>query len=331
MTILVTGAAGFIGMHVSEALLARGETVVGIDSLNAYYDVGLKRDRLARLEGREGFTFHKVDLKDREAFNEVMAGAGEISGIIHLAAQAGVRHSLTHPFDYTDANVTGFLTLLEYCRHLETRPHFVYASSSSVYGANNQLPYSVDQATDRPVSLYAATKKANELMAYTYAHLYGLRLTGLRFFTVYGPWGRPDMSAWLFTDAILKGRPIRVFNEGRMRRDFTYVDDIAQGVVAALDTPPTSAGGGAGDDGVPHRVFNLGNNAPVALGDFIRAIETATGREAVKILEPMQPGDVPATYADIDRARSLLDFAPRTPITTGIPRFVAWFRDYHRI
>ncbi|KYO49930.1 NAD-dependent epimerase/dehydratase family protein [Tistrella mobilis] len=331
MTVLITGAAGFIGSHVASLLLDRGEEVLGIDDLNDYYDPALKRARLARLEGRAGFAFRRLDIADRAAIEALRDHLPRIDRIVHLAAQAGVRYSIEAPHSYTRANVEGHLCLLELARHLPGLVHMVYASSSSVYGANRQLPFSEADRVDTPLSLYAATKRAGELMAHTYAHLYALPLTGLRFFTVYGPWGRPDMSAWLFTDAILKGRPIRVFNEGRMQRDFTYVDDIAQGVVAALDTPPTPAGGGAGDDGVPHRVFNLGNNAPVALGDFIRAIETATGREAVKILEPMQPGDVPATYADIDRARSLLDFAPRTPITTGIPRFVAWFRDYHRI
>jgi UDP-glucuronate 4-epimerase len=270
-----------------------------------------------------GFTFHKVDLKDRVAFNEIMAGAGEINGIIHLAAQAGVRHSLTHPFDYTDANVTGFLTLLEYCRHLETRPHFVYASSSSVYGANNQLPYSVDQATDRPVSLYAATKKANELMAYTYAHLYGLRLTGLRFFTVYGPWGRPDMAYWLFTEKILKGKAIKIFNQGDMMRDFTYIDDVVAGVLSVLAHPPVES------EGAPaHKVYNIGNNRPEKLLDFVTVIEKSLGIEARRELLPMQPGDVKATFADIDPIRRDMGFDPVTTLDEGLPKFVKWYQDY---
>ncbi|MEN3165744.1 NAD-dependent epimerase/dehydratase family protein [Tistrella mobilis] len=331
MTILITGAAGFIGSHVASLLLDRGEEVLGIDDLNAYYDPALKRARLARLEGRTGFVFRRLNISDRAAIEALYDHLPRIDRIVHLAAQAGVRYSIEAPHSYTRTNVEGHLCLLELARHLPDLVHMVYASSSSVYGANRQLPFSEADRVDTPLSLYAATKRAGELMAHTYAHLYGLPLTGLRFFTVYGPWGRPDMSAWLFTDAILKGRPIRVFNEGRMQRDFTYVDDIVSGVVAALDTSPTSAVSDTGEGNVPHRVFNLGNNAPVALGDFIRAIETAVGREAVKILEPMQPGDVPATYADIDRARSFLGFEPRTPITEGIPRFVDWFRTYHGI
>lgn len=326
MTILLTGVAGFIGSHVAAMLLDRGEEVLGIDDLNSYYDPALKAARLARLEGRRGFTFRRIDIADREAVQDLVSHSPAIDRIVHLAAQAGVRYSLEAPHSYTRTNVEGHLCLLELARHLPGLTHMVYASSSSVYGGNHHLPFSEADRVDTPLSLYAATKRAGELMAHTYAHLYRLPLTGLRFFTVYGPWGRPDMSAWLFTDAILTGRPIRVFNQGRMQRDFTYIDDIVSGVIAALDLPPPD---GAGEDGVPHRVFNLGNNAPVALEDFIRTIERACGRDAVKVLEPMQPGDVQATYAEIGPARQLLGFEPRTPISDGIPRFVEWFRAYH--
>lgn len=328
MTVLVTGSAGFIGSHVASALLDRGEDVLGVDDLNSYYDPSLKRARLARLESRKGFVFRQMDIADRAATSALRDHLPAIDRVVHLAAQAGVRYSIDAPHSYTHTNVEGHLCVLELARHLPGLRHMVYASSSSVYGANRQLPFAEADRVDTPLSLYAATKRAGELMAHTYAHLYGLPLTGLRFFTVYGPWGRPDMSAWLFTEAILNGRPIRVFNEGRMQRDFTYIDDIVAGVVAALDRPPTA---GAETDGVTHRVFNLGNNAPVLLGDFIHAIEMAAGREAVKILEPMQPGDVRATYADIERARDVLGFVPRTSISAGIPKFVAWFRNYHKI
>ncbi|MDF2367252.1 NAD-dependent epimerase/dehydratase family protein [Sneathiella sp.] len=323
MTILVTGAAGFIGMHVSEALLARGERVVGVDNLNDYYDVSLKAARLARLEKHENFTFHKVDMADHAGFTAVMAGQEGITGVIHLAAQAGVRHSLTHPFDYADANVTGFLTILEYCRGLETPPHLVYASSSSVYGANNELPYSVDQAADRPVSLYAATKKANELMAYTYAHLYGLPSTGLRFFTVYGPWGRPDMAYWLFTDKILKNEPVQIYNHGNMMRDFTYIDDLVTGILSVLSHPPQKT-----DAEPPHKVYNLGNNQAEQLLDFVAIIEKTLGLTAVRELLPMQPGDVKATFADIDPIRRDVGYEPTTSLEEGLPKFVKWYQEY---
>ena len=323
MTILVTGAAGFIGMHVSEALLASGERVVGVDNLNNYYDVGLKKDRLAQLEGREGFTFYKVDLANRDAFTAAMADQDDITGVIHLAAQAGVRRSLTHPFDYADANVTGFLTILEYCRHLETLPHLVYASSSSVYGANSELPYSVGQATDRPISLYAATKKANELMAYTYAHLYGVPSTGLRFFTVYGPWGRPDMAYWLFTEKILKGEPVQIYNQGDMMRDFTYVDDVVTGILSVLAHPPQKT-----DAEPPHKVYNLGNNRAEQLLDFVTIIEKSLGMTAMRELLPMQPGDVKATYADIDPIRQDVGYEPTTALEEGLPKFVKWYQEY---
>lgn len=324
MTVLVTGVAGFIGSHVAAALLDRGEQVLGIDDLNDYYDPELKRARLARLTGLSGFSFRRMDIADAEAVRGLEAHRPAINRIVHLAAQAGVRYSIEAPRSYTRANVEGHLSLLELARHLQGLRHMVYASSSSVYGANHSLPFSEEDRVDSPLSLYAATKRAGELMAYSYAHLYGLPLTGLRFFTVYGPWGRPDMSAWLFTRAILEGRPIRVFNEGRMQRDFTFIDDIVAGVLAALERPPVG-----GPDRVAHQVFNLGNNAPVALGDFISEIERAAGRPAIKILEPMQPGDVPATFANIDRAQDLLGFRPATPISVGIPRFVQWFRAYH--
>ena len=328
MKILVTGAAGFIGAAVSRYLAERGDDVVGIDNINDYYDVNLKYGRLSQLESAEfpgSFRFIKMGVEERDSCADLFAHE-KFDRVVHLAAQAGVRYSLEAPHSYTRTNVEGHLCLLELARHLPGLTHMVYASSSSVYGGNHHLPFSEADRVDTPLSLYAATKRAGELMAHTYAHLYRLPLTGLRFFTVYGPWGRPDMSAWLFTDAILTGRPIRVFNQGRMQRDFTYIDDIVSGVIAALDLPPPD---GAGEGGVPHRVFNLGNNAPVALEDFIRTIERACGREAVKVLEPMQPGDVQATYAEIGPARQLLGFEPRTPISEGIPRFVEWFRAYH--
>lgn len=323
MTILVTGAAGFIGMHVSEALLAEGKRVVGIDNLNSYYDVGLKKARLARLTGHKNFTFHQVDIADRAAFATAMGSHADITGVVHLAAQAGVRYSLTHPFDYADANVTGFLAILEFCRGLDRLDHLVYASSSSVYGANNELPYSVSQATDRPVSLYAATKKANELMAYTYAHLYGLPLTGLRFFTVYGPWGRPDMAYWLFTERILKGEPVQIYNHGDMMRDFTYIDDVVSGVLSVLAKPPVKSG-----EGPAHRVYNIGNNRPEKLLDFIAVIEKSLGREAQRELLPMQPGDVKETFADIDPLRRDVGYEPATSLEEGLPKFVKWYQNY---
>ena len=323
---MVTGAAGFIGFHVADALLARGERVIGLDSVNDYYDPQLKRDRLARLESKREFSFHRVDLQDREPTLQVVRDNPDISGIIHLAAQAGVRYSLTNPYTYVDANVMGQLVMLEACRILPRAPHLVYASSSSVYGGNTKLPFSVDDRVDLPVSLYAATKRAAELMAECYGHLYRLPMTGLRFFTVYGPWGRPDMSAYIFTKAIFDGQPIRLFNRGDMRRDFTFVDDIVAGVLAALDRPPSDDG-----DGSPHRVYNLGNHRSVELRRFVEVLEQACGRAAVKQLDDMQPGDVQATYADIDASRRDLGFEPRTTIEEGLPRFVDWYRDYHAI
>ena len=325
MPILVTGAAGFIGYHVCEALLGRGEQVIGIDNLSDYYDPALKQARLDRLRGRNGFSFHRIDISDREALFELVDGQPGIDRIVQLAAQAGVRHSLENPYVYIDANVMGELVVLEACRRLPDFKHLVYASSSSVYGGNRKLPFSIEDPVDQPVSLYAATKRAGELIAHSYAHLYRLPATGLRFFTVYGPWGRPDMSAYIFTRAIFEGEPIHVFNQGDMRRDFTYIDDIVAGVLAALDRAP-------GDDGTPpHRLYNLGNHRSENLMHFIAVIEAACGREAVKVFEDMQPGDVKETYADIEASRRDLGFEPRTAIDEGLPRFVEWYRDYHGV
>jgi UDP-glucuronate 4-epimerase len=331
MTVLVTGAAGFIGYHVCRALLARGEDVLGVDNLTPYYDPALKRARLDRLIAADpGFRFAEIDIADLSLMRALAEDHGaSVTGVVHLAAQAGVRHSLTHPFDYARANLHGHLVVLELCRHhLPALLHLVYASSSSVYGANAKVPFSVEDRVDDPMSLYAATKRADELMARTYSHLYGLPATGLRFFTAYGPWGRPDMAAYLFTDAILAGRPIRLFNGGRMRRDFTYIDDIVAGVLAALDRPPTSGGGNGGP---PHPLYNLGNNRPVELRDFVAVLERALGRRAVIELAPMQPGDVPASWADIESSRRDLGFEPRVPIEEGLPRFVAWYRSHHGV
>ncbi len=334
-TVLVTGAAGFIGYHVCEALLGRGERVVGIDNLNDYYDPVLKQARLDRLQGRDGFSFHKIDLADREALFGLVDGRPEIDRTIHLAAQAGVRHSLENPYVYIDTNVMGEVVVLEACRRLPAFKHLVYASSSSVYGGNRKLPFSIEDPVNQPVSLYAATKRAGELIAHCYAHLYRLPATGLRFFTVYGPWGRPDMSAYLFTKAIFAGEPIRVFNQGDMRRDFTYIDDIVAGVLAALDRPPEGGGpegGGPGDgEAPPHRLYNLGNHRTEDLMHFIAVIEAACGREAVKVFEDMQPGDVKETYANIEASRRDLGFEPRTSVDEGLPRFVEWYREYHGI
>jgi UDP-glucuronate 4-epimerase len=328
MAILVTGAAGFIGFHVAERLLARGETVVGVDNLNEYYDVRLKEARLARLAGHPRFSFHRVDIADREGFNAALAAGGEtLTAAVHLAAQAGVRHSIDHPFDYISANIQGHLVVLEWCRHQPDFRHLVYASSSSVYGGNTKLPFAVEDRVDQPISLYAATKKADELMSHTYAHLYRIPQTGLRFFTVYGPWGRPDMALFKFCRAILDDQPITVFNHGQMRRDFTFIDDIVTGVVAALDRPPADLGSA----GAPHRVFNIGNNQSEPLLKLIALLEQALGRTAVKEYAPMQPGDVAQTFADITATREQLGFAPTTPIEVGVPRFVAWYRDHYGV
>ncbi len=326
MPVLVTGAAGFIGFHVSTALLQRGERVIGVDNLNDYYDVALKEARLAELRRLPGFAFHRVELAERGALATLLERHPDTDRIVHLAAQAGVRYSLTNPHSYIGANAQGQLEVLEACRSLPRLKHLVFASSSSVYGGNTKLPFSVADRVDTPRSLYAATKKAGELMAYCYAHLYRLPTTGLRFFTVYGPWGRPDMAAWIFTAAILAGQPIRVFNHGDMRRDFTFVDDIVSGVVACLDRPPADTGGEP-----PYRLYNLGNHRSEELKRFIAVLEQALGRKAIVELAPMQPGDVPATYADITETQADLGFAPTTPIDDGLPRFVGWYRAYHRL
>ncbi|AWV05915.1 NAD-dependent epimerase/dehydratase family protein [Marilutibacter maris] len=318
--VLVTGAAGFIGAYVCRALRARGEAVIGLDNFNDYYDPQLKRDRLAAL--CPDVEVRALDLCDREGLAALFDAHRPVR-VVHLAAQAGVRYSLENPHAYVDSNLVGFVNLLELCRHRGVE-HLAYASSSSVYGDSATPPFSEDQRIDKPRSLYAATKAANELMGYTYAQLYGLRATGLRFFTVYGPWGRPDMAPLLFSRAVLAGRPIDVFNHGRMRRDFTHIDDIVAGVLAALDRPPPG-----GVDGVPpHRVFNLGNHTPVELERFIAVIEAAAGRQAQKVYKPMQPGDMVETMADTGRAREALDFEPRTAIDDGLPPVVAWCRDY---
>ena len=335
MHVLVTGAAGFIGFHVARALLARGDTVVGFDNVNDYYDPTLKEARLARLRKEPGFAFVKGGLEDEAAVRALFAGK-PFDRVIHLAAQAGVRYSLTNPGAYVQSNLVGFLHILEACRHAQT-PHLAYASSSSVYGLNAHFPFSVHDVVDHPVSLYAATKKANELMAHTYSHLYGLPTTGLRFFTVYGPWGRPDMALFLFTKAILAGKPIDVFNHGKMRRDFTYIDDIVQGVVRVADrvaAPNPDWDAAAPDPGTspaPYRVYNIGNHTPVELDHFIGAIEAALGKKAVRNYLPMQPGDVAATSADVEDLRRDVGFAPATPIETGIARFIAWYREYYKV
>ncbi|MSO88394.1 MAG: SDR family NAD(P)-dependent oxidoreductase [Rhodospirillaceae bacterium] len=324
MTVLLTGAAGFIGYHVAQALLARGNAVIGIDDLNAYYEPGLKQARLDRLTRQKGFSFSKIDIADRDAVTALVARHPEIEGAVHLAAQAGVRYSLEHPEAYVRANLDGHFAVIDACRRLPRLRHLVYASSSSVYGGNTKLPFAVEDRVDRPISLYAATKAADELISRCYSHLYGMKMTGLRFFTVYGPWGRPDMSAYIFTKAILAGEPITVFNNGDMKRDFTYVDDIVAGVLACLDRPPPG-----GDDS--HRLYNLGNHRAEPLMRFIGEIERATGRKAQMRFAPLQPGDVKETFADIDSSRRDLGFEPKTGIDEGVPRFVAWYRDYHRV
>lgn len=315
MAILVTGAAGFIGSAVSLALALRGETVIGVDNLNAYYSPALKRARLDRLTGKTNFRFVKADVSDFDAMTAALSGTG-VTSIIHLAAQAGVRHSITNPFAYSRSNLAGHLAILELARKREVR-HLVYASSSSVYGANKKAPFAEDDRTDAPVSLYGATKKADEVMSQAYATLYGLAQTGLRFFTVYGPWGRPDMAYWIFTDKIARGEPIDVFNEGAMARDFTYIDDIISGVLAAHDRPPGEADG-------RHRIFNLGNDQPQELAVLIDLIEAALGKTADRRLKPMQQGDVERTWANIDKARAILGYAPRTSLADGVAAFVKW-------
>ncbi len=323
MNILLTGAAGFVGMHVSLALLDRGETVIGIDNLNDYYDVSLKEARLARLTARENFSFVRGDIADLPTVMDAVKGANRI---VHLAAQAGVRYSLENPGAYIQANIVGHMNMLEAARSLgDGLRHMVYASSSSVYGGNTKLPFAVEDQVDNPVSLYAATKKSDELMSNAYAVTYGIPLTGLRFFTVYGPWGRPDMSAYIFTRKIVAGEPIPVFNHGDMQRDFTYIDDIVAGVLAVLELPAD-----IGDNGKPrHRVYNLGNNQSEQLMRFIGVIEDALGTKAEIDFQPMQPGDVQATYADIGASQRDFGFEPKTPIDIGIPNFVAWYREFH--
>ncbi|WP_169544726.1 NAD-dependent epimerase/dehydratase family protein [Sneathiella aquimaris] len=323
MTILVTGAAGFIGMHVSKALLEAGETVVGIDNLNDYYDVNLKKARLSELTGFEKFTFHKQDIAKADELKECLSN-DPVRSVVHLAAQAGVRYSLSHPFEYAESNLVGFLSILEYCRSLETLDHLVYASSSSVYGGNKELPYSVDQSVDKPVSLYAATKKSNELMAHCYSHLYRLPTTGLRFFTVYGPWGRPDMAYWLFSDAMLKGRKIKIFNNGDMRRDFTYIDDIVNGIIKVLRKAPADGG----SDSPPYSVYNIGNHRSEPLMTLVSTLEEAWGIKAETEFLPMQKGDVKETYADIDSLQKDVGYHPSTKLEDGIPKFVDWYKKY---
>jgi len=333
--ILVTGAAGFIGMHVSQRLLARGDIVVGLDNLNDYYDITLKEARLARLLPHPNFRFHRLDVADRPGMADLFA-AERPARVIHLAAQAGVRYSLVNPHAYVDSNLQGFMSILEGSRHHGVE-HLVYASSSSVYGGNTALPFSEHQNVDHPVSLYAATKKANELMAHTYSHLFRLPTTGLRFFTVYGPWGRPDMAPILFTRAMLEGRAIDVYNHGKMARDFTYIDDIVEGVIRVVDKPAQvapqfdAARPDPAISNAPYRIFNIGNNRPTPLMDFIQALEQALGVVARKNYLPMQPGDVPATAANIDELDAWVGFRPDTTVTTGVARFADWYKSYYPI
>lgn len=335
MSILVTGAAGFIGFHLCKKLLESGHKITGLDNLNNYYSVELKKDRLAILQNFENFTFVKTDLENSESINDLFA-ANCFKKVVNLAAQAGVRYSLENPSAYIDSNITGFMNILEACRHNKTE-HLVYASSSSVYGSNTKMPFSVHDNVDHPVSLYAASKKANELMAHTYSHLFNLPTTGLRFFTVYGPWGRPDMALFLFTRAILNGEPIKVFNNGKMKRDFTFIDDIVEGIIKVLNNTATpcknwsSLQPDPGTSTAPWRVYNIGNNKPVELMRFIEVIENNTGKKAIKNLLPIQPGDVPATCADVDDLMKDTGFAPDTPIEEGVKKFVSWFRDYYKV
>ena len=331
--ILVTGAAGFIGFHLCRRLLERGDQVIGLDNLSDYYDVSLKEDRLKVLDKYVNYSFEKCDISDRTGTEKIFSGQ-QFDVVVNLAAQAGVRYSLTNPHAYIDANVVGFMNILEGCRQQQTA-HLVYASSSSVYGANTSMPFSVHDNIDHPVSLYAASKKANELMAHTYAHLYGLPCTGLRFFTVYGPWGRPDMALFLFTRAILAGEPIKVFNHGRMRRDFTYIEDIVEGVVRVMDRPAQTNPDWSGDQpdpgtsSAPYRVYNIGNNKPVELMHLIETLEQALGKVAEKNFMPIQPGDVPATWANVDDLSNDVGFRPETPIEVGVQKFVDWYLEYY--
>lgn len=333
--VLVTGAAGFIGFHLSQRLLTRGDEVVGLDNLNDYYDISLKKDRLALLQEKPSFSFYKLDLADRQGIEQLFAEQ-HFDIVVNLAAQAGVRYSLTNPHAYINSNLVGFINILEGCRYSGVK-HLVFASSSSVYGANTKIPFSVHDNVDHPVSLYATTKKANELMAHNYSYLYGLPTTGLRFFTVYGPWGRPDMALFLFTKAILAGQPIDVFNYGKMQRDFTYIDDIVEGVVRVVDKipePNPNWSGDAPDPGsskAPYKVYNIGNNQPVELMHFIEVLEDCLGMKAQKNMMSIQPGDVPTTYADVDDLLKDVGFKPNTPIEVGIERFLTWYRSYYKV
>lgn len=335
MKILVTGAAGFIGFHLSQRLLNRGDEVIGLDNLNNYYDVSLKQARLAQLQSEQLFTFTQLDLADQEGINNLFT-THQFDVVVNLAAQAGVRYSLQNPHAYINSNILGFTNILEGCRHSQVK-HLVFASSSSVYGANTKIPFSVHDNVDHPISLYAASKKANELMAHTYSHLYGLPTTGLRFFTVYGPWGRPDMAYFLFTKAILSGQPIDVFNYGKMKRDFTYIDDIIEGVVRVIDTIPQGNPHWSGDkpdpgtSKAPYKIYNIGNNNPVELLHFIEVIENCLGMKVQKNMLPLQPGDVTMTYADVDDLIADVGFKPATPIDVGIRRFIDWYRDYYQV
>ena len=337
MRVLVTGAAGFIGFHVARALIARGDAVTGFDNVNAYYDVALKEARLSAFKGMPAFEFRKLDISDRDAMLALAGECPAISGIVHLAAQPGVRYSLINPYAYVQANVMGHLVMLEMARALPALRHFVYASSSSVYGANTKMPFAVGDLVEHPNSLYAATKRADELIGHTYAHLYGIPATGLRFFTVYGPWGRPDMAPMLFARAITAGEPIKVFNHGEMWRDFTYIDDIVEGVVRTADTVATPDPGWRAEDpdpatsSAPYRLYNIGNHSPVALLDYIAVIEDALGRKAELEMLPAQPGDVPETYADVEALKQAVGFEPSTPIQDGVKRFVAWYREFYGV
>jgi UDP-glucuronate 4-epimerase len=336
MSILLTGAAGFIGFHVAKALLERGERVVGIDNLNDYYDVRLKEARLGLLRAQPGFVFEKLDVADRAGVLALVERHKDLRSIIHLAAQAGVRYSLEHPHAYVDANLEGFINVLEGCRHHDCK-HFLFASSSSVYGANTKLPFSVQDNVDHPVSLYAASKRANELMAHAYSHLYRIPATGLRFFTVYGPWGRPDMAMFIFAKAIIEGKPIKLFNHGHMRRDFTFVDDVSEAVVRLMDRPPQGNPAWSGEkpdpatSAAPWKIYNIGNNHPEELMHVVSLLEKQFGRVATKEMLPMQPGDVPATYADIDDLAREIGFRPATTIENGVAKFAKWYRDYHNL
>ncbi len=324
MTVLVTGAAGFIGFHLARALLENGREVVAIDNLNDYYEVTLKKARLDQLSSQSGFTFYQLDIADQSGMEKLVADHPEITGVLHMAAQAGVRYSLENPMAYAETNLQGQVQLLEVCRRLKKMEHFVFASSSSVYGGRKDLPFSVEDRTDKPVSLYATTKRSGELMCYSYAHLYDMPVTALRFFTVYGPWGRPDMAYYMFTRDVLAGKPINVFNNGEMRRDFTYIDDVTRGVLSCLKSPPQRD-----QDDAPFAMYNIGNNRSENLMDFIAVIEKETGKKAEIDFQPMQPGDVKETFADIESAKQDFGFDPVTGIAEGLPNFIKWYRDYY--